>query len=234
MGEESYQKNNWKFDDNVTQIFDSHIAKSIFFYEEIHKLVYDISDFFLEENTNIIDLGCSTGKCLNLFKDKLVSKNCSYLGYDNSDAMIKRISKLDLNGVEANFFNQDITSNDFTFTNASLVLSIFTLQFISLKSRQEVVSKIYNGLNKGGGFIFIEKVLDNNNFFSEIYTDLHYKFKMENGYSANEILNKRNSLAGVMKPLSNEENIDMLTNVGFSKVTNFYKWLNFSGYLAIK
>ena len=45
------------------------------------------------------------------------------------------------------------------FNNCSLVTSIFTLQFMSPKDRQEVINKIYNGLKYVGQRLSFQKKL---------------------------------------------------------------------------
>ena len=60
----SLNKSNWKFDKLVTKNFQDHVSKSVPFYEVLHKLTLNISDFFLKDNSQYYDLGCSTGKLL--------------------------------------------------------------------------------------------------------------------------------------------------------------------------
>ena len=55
----------WTFDKDVWKNFDEHINHSIPLYLLCHKLGLEISDFFLEEKSKIIDLGCSTGTFIN-------------------------------------------------------------------------------------------------------------------------------------------------------------------------
>ena len=45
----------------------------------------------------------------------------------------------------------------YNLNNSSIISSFYTLQFISPKHRQETINKIYNSLNWGGAFFFVEK-----------------------------------------------------------------------------
>ena len=42
--------------------FDNHIEKSIRGYSHLMEDVISLSRYFIENNTNVIDIGCSTGK----------------------------------------------------------------------------------------------------------------------------------------------------------------------------
>ena len=65
-------------------------------------------------------------------------------------------------------------------------------------------------------------------------TLLYNDFKLDNGYSGNEIIAKARSLKGVLQPLSSQENIQALNRVGFKEISLVSKNLCFEGYLAIK
>ena len=88
-------------------------------------------------------------------------------------------------------------------------------------------------MNLNGALFIVEKVRSVDVEIHDIYSDLYYDFKREN-FSTTEILDKNQSLRGVMKPITTNENIEMLKSVGFKKVDIFMKINNFVGILAIK
>ena len=57
----------WIFDEAVTNCFDNMIERSIPDYQNMRSLVFDIGKKFVQENTSILDLGCSTGIALEPF-----------------------------------------------------------------------------------------------------------------------------------------------------------------------
>ena len=65
---------------------------------------------------------------------------------------------------------------------------------------------------------------------SLIYND----FKMEQGYDANEIIQKSKSLKGVLEPFSSKANFEMLKRAGFKDTMSIFKFVCFEGFLAIK
>ena len=65
---DSIFKNNsdWSFGGNVFKNFEKHIdIKSVPLYRKTHELYLNFSDFFLQSNSTILDIGCSTGNFLN-------------------------------------------------------------------------------------------------------------------------------------------------------------------------
>ena len=80
----------WSFGGDTYKNFDSHIKKSVPLYEETHSLYLNFSDFFLQDNSRIIDIGSSTGTFLmNLFKKhQKTRKGLKFEGYDSIKKMI--------------------------------------------------------------------------------------------------------------------------------------------------
>jgi len=226
------EKGQWTFNNKDTvEIFDEHVQQSVPFYQEIQNLVKDLSTWFLQDNTNYYDIGASTGNtAINIMENS--SKKVKYNLIDNSTAMC---DYLKTNVYDASIIETDLSTDDnFTFNNASLITSILTLQFIPIHKRQEIVKKVYNGLNKGSAFIMIEKTPAQLSHFDNIMNGLYYDFKLEQGLDEKHIINKSQSLRGVMNPISVEENKKMLEQAGFNNIEVFFKWCNFTGFIAIK
>ena len=115
---------------------------------------------------------------------------------------------------------------------ASLVLSVLSLQFMPTAYRQTMISAIYESLTPGGAFIFVEKIVSEN--MDDLMVELYYDMKRRNGYSEEQIMDKRRSLENVLSPLKPEWNVDMLRTAGFDKVDMFWRCLNFCGWIAVK
>jgi hypothetical protein len=87
-------------------------------------------------------------------------------------------------------------------------------------------------LNKGGAFIFSEKVFSENPRVQEMMTFLYYDYKKKH-YSCEQILNKETELRHLMKPNIEDEIITMCRNVGFY-IQPFWRNYNFVGFVCIK
>lgn len=224
---------NWNFKGKVYKNFDEHVNKSVPLYQETHELFLKISDFFLQDNSKIVDIGCSTGKFINNMYKKHGNneKKISFVGIDNVKEMIEFCKKKN-SKKKINFKNIDI--NKYKFKNCSIIASFYTIQFISPKDRQVLINKIFKGLNWGGAFFFIEKVRGSDARFQDIMNQSYIDFKIDNGFSADEILSKSRSLKSVLEPFSSKGNIDLLKRAGFKDILTVFKYLSFEGFLAIK
>jgi tRNA (cmo5U34)-methyltransferase len=130
--------------------------------------------------------------------------------------------------------NQDASNDSFCFSNASLIATILTCQFISYNKRVKLIKKIYEGLNIGGAFIYVEKCLSDNPLIDSIFTDLYHDMKLDHGFNEKEVMDKSRSIRGVMKPLTVTDNYKILHKAGFQQIDIFYKQNQFTGFLAIK
>jgi tRNA (cmo5U34)-methyltransferase len=79
-----------------------------------------------------------------------------------------------------------------------------------------------------------EKVRGPDARFQDIITILYNEFKINQGYTPDDIWAKSISLKGVLEPFSSQGNIDMLKRAGFLDINTIQKFLCFEGFLAIK
>src|SRR5699024_12186617 len=102
--------------------------------------------------------------------------------------------------------------------------------------RPKLIRQIYNALQPGGAFLFVEKVLVPNPELNDVMDILYYKDKARNGVPFADIVNKRRSLEGHLVPLTREGNLELLEGAGFGRnnVVEFWRSLQFVGFLAIK
>ena len=227
-----YEKYNWRFDEEVTKVFDEHVNQSVPLYQEFHHSITNMSVYFAQEYTSIVDIGTSTGTLL--FDMQQINKNkrnLNFIGLDIEEAMIKEclVRYSDIDNMKFKLTN----ALDFDYTNTSVVTSMLALQFMSKRDRKILLKKVYEGLNEDGALFVVEKTKASIIDIHDIYNDLYYDFKRENLVDK-EILDKNQSLRGVMKPITVEDNLSLIKEAGFSKVDIFSKYLNFTGFIAIK
>ena len=223
----------WTFDNDVWKNFDKHINSSIPLYLLCHKLGIEISDFFLEKNSKVLDLGCSTGTFINKLNLHHYKKNLKIDGYDSIKKMTIVAKKNNKNNKNIKIFNKDIVKNKFP-KNIDLITSYFTLSFIKPSEKQKIFDKIFKSLNWGGGFIYFDKVRAPDARFQDIMTQVYINYKLDRNFSPEEIINKSNSLKGVLEPYSTNENYLFLKRAGFKDFMSIFKCITFEGFLAIK
>lgn len=224
----------WKFDEKIVPIFNEHVRQSVPMYDEFHRMITDISAWFLEDGTNMYDIGSSTGEVFKNIVDKYPKKDINFIGIDNSKEMVEKSLESFEGKENITFKYGDLTKENIKFKNACLATSVLTLQFISHRHRQDIVNKVYEGLNEGGCLIVVEKVVGSNARFNEMWIEMYHEMKIRNGLTEEQVFNKASAIRGVMRPYTVQENIEMLNNAGFKDVDTFFKWNNFAGFVAIK
>lgn len=225
-------KKQFEFDEEVASVFDDMLERSIPFYKESQK----ITEFFalkkLKKGGTMYDLGCSTASLLISISSKL-KNDAQLIGLDNSQAMLDRAKKkCEAFGAKVKVKNKDILKYD--YKKADVFVSNYTLQFIRPLVREELVKKIAKSLKKEGVFIFSEKVISHQPKLNKDLIECYYDFKKTQGYSEFEIAQKREALENVLVPYSEEENIKMALNNGFSHCEVVFRWANFATFIAIK
>lgn len=221
----------WEFNEEVTACFSNMLERSIPNYRSMRSLVYKVGDKFIQPDTLIVDIGCSTGLAVEPFVNKYID-DCCFLLIDNSPSMAE-VCRKKYNGLS----NVDVKQGnlwDFIPWNqpASLVLSVLSLQFMPTTYRQQIINQIYEGLRPGGCFIFVEKIISET--MDDLMVELYYEMKRTNGYTEDQIYEKRKSLENVLSPLKAPWNVDMMKTAGFRKVDMFWRCLNFCGWIAVK
>lgn len=208
--------------------FDEHINWSIRGYQNLLNDVVSFSRYFIEDDTNVVDIGCSTGKLTQALieHNNDLMPNANYIGVEIAEGFREALNDRSFTCILDDIRNYD-------FKNCSLVTSIFTLQFMPKKDRQTVIEKIYDGLNVGGGFIFSEKIDCVNSRLQDMITFNYYDFKREQ-FDTEDIMNKERTLRHMLKPNTWKEIEDMILNAGFKTVEQFWRNHNFLGAIAIK
>jgi len=223
----------WRFDDAIAKIFEEHVRKSVPFYEEIHRMIAEISDWFLGESSLIYDLGTSTGEAILQIHGRHGNKKLRYIAVDAASAMIDKARIRLLHVPNVQFLACDL-NNPFLIENASMVLLVLTLQFLKPESRPRLLKEVYDGLGDGGALVLVEKVSGKSARFDEMWVALHHDMKRRSGFSDSEISDKDRSLRGVMLPYSLHDDLQLLRGAGFRKFDVFFKWYDWAGILAIK
>ena len=225
-------KKQFEFDAEVAAVFDDMLQRSVPFYKESQKITQFFALKHLQEGGILYDLGCSTASLLLNIHRGLHHK-ARLVGLDNSAAMLEQAKrKCEAYGADIEVLNEDILK--FEYEQAEVFVSNYTLQFIRPLVREELIKKIANATKKEGVFIFSEKVISHHSKLNKDLIECYYGFKKEQGYSEYEIMQKREALENILVPYSEEENIKMALNNGFTHCEIVFRWANFATFIAIK
>jgi tRNA (cmo5U34)-methyltransferase len=232
------QIGDFEFNEEVAEIFDDMLLRSVPMYAEQQQMVKNIVERLWIPGTTVYDLGCSTATTL-IELCRVLPKSARFIGYDSSQAMIDRANR----NLRANRFDNRIELRQadlngqpsrYPLDNASVVTMCWTLQFVRPLRRDNVIRWIYDCLADGGILIVNEKILTNDCQMNRLFIDFYYDFKRRQGYSEIEISRKREALENVLIPYRVEENLDLFRRNGFQIVDTFFQWFNFAGFLCIK
>ena len=225
----------FRFDETVVEVFPDMIQRSVPGYNTIIETIGQLSERYVQDNTNVYDLGCSLGAASLAMRRSIKAENANIIAIDNSQAMVERC-KMHVNAFKANtpctVKQGDILVED--MHNASMIVLNFTLQFIAPEQRQTLINKVADALVPGGIFVLSEKIYDHDPVCKELLNDLHHNFKRANGYSELEIAQKRSAIENVMKPDLLDNHLQRMKLAGFSHATPWFQCFNFFSIVAIK
>jgi len=218
--------------------FDNHISQSIRGYNDLIGDVINLSQYFVENDTLVYDIGCSTGKMLKAMieQNKTFAQKAQYIGIEIEEDFFPHFQESENNIIPSNlgFFCGDVREIEFS-SKTSLITSIFTLQFMPRQDRQNVINQIYDSLIPGGAFIFAEKTLSNHSLIQEMRTFTYYDFKRQS-FEYDDIMTKEKKLRSMLKANTRDELINMCIEAGFNEnsIDTFWQNYAFTGFIAIK
>jgi tRNA (cmo5U34)-methyltransferase len=235
FNEKTAASTDFQFNKRVVDVFDDMVVRSVPYYLEIQRMMTELAQTIVKPNTNLYDLGCSTGTTM-ISMSSVLDESVGFVGIDESPEMQESCRK---NMQEKNVKQQLVLhdtdlNNGVKIENASLVIMCLSLQFVRPMNRTALIQDIYNQLNPGGALLLVEKVIGEGNTFNRRFIDYYYDYKRRNGYNEMEIAQKREALENILIPYKHSENIKMLLDAGFRECETFFKWYNFTGVVATK
>ncbi|AZZ93401.1 carboxy-S-adenosyl-L-methionine synthase CmoA [Hahella sp. KA22] len=230
----------FEFDERVAHVFTDMINRSVPGYTMMLEMIGVISRRYAQAGTHCYDLGCSLGASTLAIRSNLEQFNESndkpkVIGVDNSAAMVERC-RVNMermpSAIPTEILCQDIQST--SIENASIAVMNFTLQFIPLAQREDLLHRIAVNMKPGGAMVLSEKIEFAGADKQHTLFDLHHDFKRSRGYSDLEIAQKRSALENVLVPETIEAHIERLQRAGFSQAYLWFQCFNFVSFLAIK
>jgi len=228
----------FRFDESVAGVFPDMIQRSVPGYSTVISMIGTLAAEYARADSSCYDLGCSVGAATLAMLRNIDKPGCRIVAIDNAEAMIGHCRAniaADHSGKETaavDLVCADI--RDVTIENASLVVMNYTLQFVPPDQREDIIGRIYHGLQPGGALLLAEKIRFADAGIEQQMVDLHHAFKRANGYSNLEISQKRSALENVLIPETIADHMERLTRVGFERPQVWFQCLNFISILAIK
>lgn len=236
---EAWEGEPFRFNKAVTAVFPDMLRRSIPGYEASLEAIGSLAARYVTADSCCYDLGCSLGAATLAMRQGIRSAGTRIIAVDNSEAMIDRCREIITAETEAHPEQPpvDVVLGDIRnieFTDASMVVLNYTLQFLEPADRDSLLQRIADGLEPGGLLVLGEKVVDEDPHMEELLVDLYHEHKRRNHYSALEIARKRAALENVLIPETVSRHRRRLEDAGFGNIAVWLRYFNFVSIVAIK
>ena len=226
----------FEFNEAVAAVFPDMLKRSIPGYGETIRAIGRLAARFVRADSRCYDLGCSLGAATIAMRDNVTVPGVEIVAIDSSAAMIARCRQIlgsgGQSGAEVSVIEGDIRTQP--IDRASMVVMNYTLQFLPVAERPDMLQRIAAGMLDGGVLVLSEKVVDEDREIEGLMVDLHRDFKRGNAYSDLEISRKRTALENVLVPESVGDHRRRLEDAGFRHSGVWLRQFNFVSIVAIK
>ena len=211
-----------KFNFELVEDFDKHIKLSIPNFEGIDNIFGCINKEYAQPESIVLDLGCSTGRYLNSLEkiNEVTYIGCDTINFKNRKANF-------------DFVNLDIEEalNNYKDQNVSVIICMFTLQFLGLTKRNRVLKLLKDFIDNGTTLLISEKTYLSHIKIQTLLHRLHIQDKRKY-FTDKEILDKDNQLSVSMFCKTEKELEIELQELGYA--TKVWQSYNFMGYCVQK
>ena len=233
--EENTAARSFEFDAAVAEVFPDMLRRSIPGYAASIQAIGTLAARHAQAGTNCYDLGCSLGAATLAIRQNIAVPDCRIIAVDKAPAMVEQCRGIlanDSSDTKVSILEADV--REIEIARASMVVMNYTLQFLPVNERVDMISKIHAGMVDGGVFVLSEKVVDEDPKVEKLLVDLHHEFKRRNAYSDLEISRKRAALENVLIPDTVATHKQRLADAGFQHSGVWLRYFNFISIVAIK
>jgi tRNA (cmo5U34)-methyltransferase len=201
----------------------------------MRRAVFDLGCEYVRPNTDVVDLGCSRGEALAPFVERFGAHN-RFVGVEVSPPMLAAARERFAGYVRAGVVEiRDCDlRRDYPPVRASLTVCVLTLQFTPIEYRQQILRRVWQHTLPGGALVLVEKLIGATADLDGLFVRQYRALKAAHGYSAEQIDRKALALEGVLVPVTDGWNRELLRTAGFAEVDCFWRWLNFAAYVAVR
>lgn len=222
------------FNQAVVGVFPDMIQRSVPGYATVIAMTGLLAARHARPGTRIYDLGCSLGASIMAVARHEETRSCDIVGIDNSDAMLsscRETLQRELPERNITLIAGDIAQ--ITYSNASVCILNYTLQFVPVDQRLALLKALREAMEPGDILILSEKIELEPPSMNNLMIDLHHDFKRAQGYSDLEIARKRQALENVLIPETRSAHTRRLHEAGFNHCDYWFQCYNFASLIAI-
>ena len=214
--------------------FDQHIDNSIRGFRDLHSDIIQVSPYFIQEETAVLDVGASSGRLLrSLVEQNSETEGVDYWAIEIEETFAPELLHLADEHPSVRVHLRDVT--ELAFDPTSFAVLVFTLQFMAPSKARQTLQRIHDALVPGGAVVIAEKVFLDDSHFHDIFRSLHYSWKCQH-FSPEEIMAKEWELRSMLFLRTRDQLMQELRDVGFDdhKVQIFWQNHNFLAVAARK
>jgi|Deesub1362A_J573_1020465.scaffolds.fasta_scaffold06834_3 tRNA (cmo5U34)-methyltransferase len=212
--------------------FDQTVLKLISHYKEMIEALISAIPFEQAEPIEVIDLGCGTGEVAKNIKERFPNAKVTCL--DIAEKMIEMAKKKMEKYPDITYLVGDFRDFEFDKKYEVIVSSLALHHLPTDEDKKQFYKKIFDSLLTGGVFYNADLVLGSSDYLQEVYIAKWKEFMRQN-ISLEEVENK-------WIPMSEEEDrpaklidqLNWLTEIGFTNVDVIWKYYNFAVYGGLK
>lgn len=222
------------FDQEVSRIFPDMAGRSIPLFYETHRLhAHMCARWMSQDEVDIIDVGASRGAFLSEM-DKLYNLRSGNLRVSATDLSVAMVEFLQQDFPSINAYVSDLTTDAFlgSCRKYDIINCTYVLQFVKPEMQVTVLRKLATML-KPGGVLFLGQKVDSRGPCGRLLHEQYIRFRLENGYSQDEIDAKTAALQNSMWPMT-EENISYYLNKYGVHVQPTTRWTVFSNFMCTR
>lgn len=230
--------NKFEFDAEVTAAFPDMAVRSIPNYEETHRLhVALLRPVFEQGSVTVCDIGASRGHFFREICNQLQvpvstgSPSFTFIAVDSSAPMMAAL-QAEMPWVCA--VVADARHMVDLEEPADVISMFYVLQFIEEDADKLSVLRWAQRNLKPGGVLLLGQKEEVSDTYLGMFTDEYYQFRMDNGYSIEEIRAKTKALANSMWPSSPAWLESLCYSAGFIDYVETTKWLQFSTSMCVR
>lgn len=185
----------------VASTFDAHVREQLPWYELATGIVAHVVRHYVPRGGLVVDVGASTGNIGRALASTLSARAAELLAIDDSPDMR---AHYDAPGTLV-----VIDATDFGWNamprQADAIVCFLALMFVPVAKRGRLLADMKAALSQGGALVVFDKTEPGPGYVGTISYRLALAAKHENGASADEVIAKELSLAGVQRPMSPAE-----------------------------
>jgi tRNA (cmo5U34)-methyltransferase len=209
----------WSFNSDVCEVFHNHAIKSIPGYKDVHSMVSNVCKFICssskKDEIRVLDIGCSLGEFEESLLKNFDDTRIHITAIDSSEEMIKRVVFRD---ERVSYVCGDaIDYLDAVEEKYDVIVCLYTCQFFSVKNIMEFPIKLREHLKSDGILFLADKFEPSNKDVDIAQEQCYFDFKLESGYTMDEILGKKRALQGVQHRLKEGYILNVLNLMDFEE-----------------